>query len=582
MAHAYVGAALLGGGFGSTLAPPSAAASLCRPRAVIRPRGTGRSFLGDTVLRTFDAAARPTRRSFLVFASGSGSGSGNGDEVKRSADSPVPVGDAALGDMVTQRRALESPQSAESSTASAAPATPTTESALADNMTTPATASGDTKPALAAGREEGTSNPTEAPSEPSSSHEPSTGTETTTPAPPSPAFASATLPASTPATDVMSPTDLEAIKSIFSFDSFFVTESLPYRNGAIFKGNMRKKDPAEVFATLNKRLAEKTLSEPYNLFMLENYEDGRPVVVASPVRNDPPVTSTTQKWLAGVLALASAFTCAEVGAAVIGSDIFSSDQWINGWPVAAGVFNLQVLSYLSRAVVARKYGVNLSVPFLVPSEQLGTFGAFVNLDSNPPTRKAILDIALVGSLVSFGISLAALLLGFLVGPPASGAPEVASEFFYGSALIGGIARLFLGDLPAGSQVPIAPLVAIGWAGLTVSALNLLPAGRLDGGRLVQSIFGRKVAARISGATLFAMGGISLFTSNAVILYFSILLFFLQRDPERPALDEISEPDQQRINLALFAIFLALMVLSPLPQPTPQDASLFASLTNSFL
>lgn len=41
------------------------------------------------------------------------------------------------------------------------------------------------------------------------------------------------------------------------------------------------------------------------------------------------------------------------------------------------------------------------------------------------------------------------------------------------------------------QVQVSSLFVAGWAGLTVNALNLLPTGELDGGRIALSLFGRR-------------------------------------------------------------------------------------------
>ncbi len=86
-----------------------------------------------------------------------------------------------------------------------------------------------------------------------------------------------------------------------------------------------------------------------------------------------------------------------------------------------------------------------------------------------------------------------------------------------------------------------PLTVIGWLGLVITALNLLPAGQLDGGRIVQAIYGRKIARRTTVATLVILGIISLVNpSNPIPLYWTILVAFLQRELERPSLNELTD------------------------------------------
>ena len=101
----------------------------------------------------------------------------------------------------------------------------------------------------------------------------------------------------------------------------------------------------------------------------------------------------------------------------------------------------------------------------------------------------------------------------------------------------------------------------GWLGLVITALNLMPAGRLDGGRVVQAIYGRKIAGRTTVITLILLALVSL--ANPLALYWAALIVVLQRNLERPCLDDLTEPDDTRAALGLLGLFLALAVLIPL-------------------
>jgi membrane-associated protease RseP (regulator of RpoE activity) len=52
-------------------------------------------------------------------------------------------------------------------------------------------------------------------------------------------------------------------------------------------------------------------------------------------------------------------------------------------------------------------------------------------------------------------------------------------------------------------------------------------------------------------------------ANPVALYWTILIAFLQRQPERPSLEELTEPDDTRAALSLLILFLMLATLLPL-------------------
>ncbi len=158
------------------------------------------------------------------------------------------------------------------------------------------------------------------------------------------------------------------------------------------------------------------------------------------------------------------------------------------------------------------------------------------------------------------ISLLLLIIGLLLSHQGS-LFQVPTEFFQGSILVGTLARAIIGSDLHNSLVDVNPLTVIGWLGLVITALNLMPAGVLDGGRIVQAIYGRKTAGRATIATLIILAIASL--ANPVAMYWAIAILFLQRDLERPSLNEITEPDDTRAALGLLALFLMICVLLPL-------------------
>ena len=64
---------------------------------------------------------------------------------------------------------------------------------------------------------------------------------------------------------------------------------------------------------------------------------------------------------------------------------------------------------------------------------------------------------------------------------------VPSQLFQGSLLLGKVASTVLGTetVRGSTQVLVHPLLIGGWCGLVSTALNCLPVGRVDGGRMVQ-------------------------------------------------------------------------------------------------
>jgi membrane-associated protease RseP (regulator of RpoE activity) len=352
--------------------------------------------------------------------------------------------------------------------------------------------------------------------------------------------------------------DLSLIRSIFGIDTFFATETIAFQEGAIFKGNLRG-EPEEIHNRLTASLKQR-IGDKYRLFLVEN-TDGKPVVIVLPSSSDPRPTSLSQKVFAGILLIATIATSLETGGLLLNFDLFGNvGRLREALPIGVGIFAILVAHEIGHWVLARRHQVRLSWPFFLPAVQLGSFGAITRFESLLPNRKALFDIALAGPAFGGIVSLLMLITGLLLSHQGT-LFQVPNQFFQGSILVGSLARVVLGSALQSPLVNVHPLVIIGWLGLVITALNLMPAGQLDGGRIVQAIYGRKTAGRASLATLILLGIVSL--GNSLALYWAVVILFLQRDLERPSLNEITEPDDARAALGLLALFLMIVTLLPL-------------------
>jgi membrane-associated protease RseP (regulator of RpoE activity) len=356
--------------------------------------------------------------------------------------------------------------------------------------------------------------------------------------------------------------DLKNIQGIFGIDTFFATETIPYQEGVIIKGNMRGKDPEAVYTHLSTSLEER-LGDRYRLFFVESPE-GKPVVIVLPSSNDPQPATLAQKILAAVLFVATVATSLEAAGFLLGFDFFTNPERLPEiLPISAGLWTVLAAHELGHWWQANRHQVRLSLPFFIPSWQIGSFGAITRFESLIPSRSALFDIALAGPAIGGITSLLMLILGLSLSHEGS-AFQIPVQFFQSSLLVGSLARVVLGSSLEASVVDVHPLTVIGWLGLVITALNLMPAGQLDGGRIVQAIYGRKTARRTTIATLVLLGIVALLNpSNPIIIYWAIVILFLQRSLERPSLNEITEPDDTRAILGLLALFLTVATLIPL-------------------
>ncbi|MGL5796229.1 MAG: site-2 protease family protein [Waterburya sp.] len=355
--------------------------------------------------------------------------------------------------------------------------------------------------------------------------------------------------------------DLVELKGIFGIDTFFATETIPYQDGAIFKGNLRG-EPDIAYSKMNQKL-ESAFQDKYRLFLVESPEE-KPVVVILPKTNDPETTTLAQKNLALILFIGTILTTLEAASLLQGFDLFNDfGRYAEAIPLSVGLWTVLLAHEIGHRLIANRYQIRLSIPFFLPTWQIGSFGAITRFESLLPNRTALFDISFAGPATAGVISLLLLITGLSLSHSGS-LFQLPTEFFRASILVGTLAKVILGPALETAVVDIHPLVIIGWLGLVITALNLLPAGKLDGGRIVHAIYGRKTARRTTLATLIILGIVALFNpSNPIPLYWAVLILFLQRDLERPVQNELTEPDDSRAAWGLLALFLMLATLIPL-------------------
>src|SRR2546422_4681145 len=144
----------------------------------------------------------------------------------------------------------------------------------------------------------------------------------------------------------------------------------------------------------------------------------------------------------------------------------------------------------------------------------GTLGAIIRMRSSVRDRNALFDIAAAGPLAGLAVALPAALLG-LVWSTIVPAPPGPHLVFGESLLPRALVWLRFGTLPDGMVVSTHPMADAAWFGFLVTALNLLPAGQLDGGRIGYALFPRH-HGRLGRLTVAAL--ITLGVAVAAVLY----------------------------------------------------------------
>lgn len=209
-------------------------------------------------------------------------------------------------------------------------------------------------------------------------------------------------------------------------------------------------------------------------------------------------------------------------------------------------------------LVAKRYHVRASLPFFLPSlPPLGTFGAFISMRDPIPNRRALLDIGASGPLVGFAIAIPVTIAGLALNAASPSVPAtVTGEAINPSLLFNALSLFF--PFPS-SSLP-HPLAFAGWVGLFVTAINLLPAGQLDGGHVARALFGKNQFYLSWGAVLILFG-MGTFYPGWFFFGFLILLLGVRHPPP---LNDLSQLDVRRKLIGIAAVGILLVTFVPQP------------------
>lgn len=260
-----------------------------------------------------------------------------------------------------------------------------------------------------------------------------------------------------------------------------------------------------------------------------------------------------------------------------------------GLPFAGSLLAILLAHELGHYVVARRHGVAVSLPYFLPAPfGVGTVGAVIRLRSPVPSRRATLEIGAAGPLAGLAVALPLLFLGFalsevrevasaplasgvsplsllralLRGDPLLGPGAGAAAFLGDSAVTWAARRLVFGGLGPGYDVALHPVGFAAWFGLLVTALNLVPAGQLDGGHVLYALLGQKRAfqvARIVAAALLAAG--LLLSWNWLVWWF-LTRWLIGLAHPRAVVEEPLDARRRALGWLALALFLATFVPVP--------------------
>ncbi|MCW5852789.1 MAG: site-2 protease family protein [Anaerolineae bacterium] len=332
-------------------------------------------------------------------------------------------------------------------------------------------------------------------------------------------------------------------------EDVLTVETVQMGRGAVtFSGSLRH-DAERSFAYLESRFS------PLGYTPLLRRTQGTDEIVAV----EGLVGVSRSNWLINALL----FIATVISVLVVGLQIFS--------PLGALVYMLGLLLVLGchefgHYIVARIHGLAVTLPYFIPLPlpPLGTMGAFIRLKSPVINRKALFDMAVAGPLAGFFVALPIFMLGLLLPPEwtrflQQARPVIRIQLLE-SWLVEFLVNLLL---PSIGRFDLFrnPLTAVGWFGMLVTAINLLPAGQLDGGHIAYSLLGRwsRPLAVVVFVLLLYLGW--QYWQGWFVWAFMLFLTGLSH----PApLNDITELDWARRSVAFgsFLLFLAIISVKP--------------------
>jgi Zn-dependent protease len=331
-----------------------------------------------------------------------------------------------------------------------------------------------------------------------------------------------------------------------------------------FKGALRT-DPGDAVREINERLASSQLRA-----VLTEAEQNQVHVTLVPVAAEEPAERKPNWWLHGTLLLLTLATTTWAGALHQGVNLLQNPaNFAVGLPYSIGLLLILGAHELGHYFAARHHRIQVTPPYFIPAPfALGTFGAFISMRGLVQDRRALFDVAVAGPLAGLVFAIPALLFGLQYSKVITGDAPIGlshSGVEIGSSLLMALlSKLALGPAAVeGHRLILHPLAFVGWLGLLLTALNLLPIGQLDGGHIAHALFGSRRAQTISNVALVSLFLLAFFVWPGLIMW-AFIVFFVAGTRDTPAANDLTPLDPSRQALGYFAFVLLALILVPVP------------------
>jgi membrane-associated protease RseP (regulator of RpoE activity) len=262
----------------------------------------------------------------------------------------------------------------------------------------------------------------------------------------------------------------------------------------------------------------------------------------------------------------------------VGSPYFFSDDkyfslsWVlhnpgvlwKGVPFSATLLAVLMAHEMGHFILALRNRVYATLPFFIPAPTpLGTLGAFIQIKSLFPSRKALFDVGIAGPIAGFVVALPAAMLGLFLSKPIPSAVPI-ELYQFGFPLIFHALYLVMdifGKPPALNMLALHPIAIAAWIGMFATMLNLIPGGQLDGGHLIYAL-----SPRAHKAVTYAVMVVLLCLAFFCYMGWGVWAIFVYLSRKHPYVPEWPNLETGRRYMFVLAAIMLVVTLIPAPFP----------------
>jgi len=335
-------------------------------------------------------------------------------------------------------------------------------------------------------------------------------------------------------------------------------------NAALFFCRIDKETLDENFESLRKSLSKK------GYIPVLRYEKGEHIIqiVFKPKLKKKPVWVNISLLIATIITTSLTGSILYMGYNDIWNiprimDVFMPENLFNGILLFAfPLMSILFVHEMGHYFISKKHGIATSLPFfipippIVPSFNIGTFGALISSRDPMPNRKALFDVGISGPLAGFIVAVPVTIIGIMYSHPAPLMEPVAGEVILGGSILFTFLSTNILNISAGTPIDLSLIAFAGWVGLLITSINLLPAGQLDGGHIFRAFLGEKQKWAGWIAVM-----IMIFTGW---LFFAIIIMFMMGMRHPPPLNDTTPLDVKRKLLFFIAIIILIVCYIPYP------------------